>query len=49
MPHPRRIAHYENDEGVRLLAELRRLRQGISATALLRQLTREEATRRKLL
>ncbi len=43
--YERRVAHYENDEGVRLLEELSRLRGGLSTTALLRQLTREEARR----
>jgi hypothetical protein len=42
--YDRRIAHYENAEGSRLLEELAR-RRGIGVTALLRQLTREEARR----
>jgi hypothetical protein len=46
--YDRRVAHYENERGLALLAELQRLRGGVSVTALLRQLTREEAARQKL-
>lgn len=43
--YDKRVAHYENEEGVGLLTELARLRGGVSVTALLRMLTREEAKR----
>jgi hypothetical protein len=40
----RRVTHYENDEGLELLKALAR-RRGVTATALLRLLIREEAAR----
>lgn len=40
-----RVSHYENEEGMALLEELSRRRGGLSLTALIRQLTREEAAR----
>ena len=43
--YDRRVAHYENEEGLSLLSELARHRGGVSVTALLRMLTREEAKR----
>lgn len=44
LEYAKRVTHYENDEGLSLLQQLARKR-GISATALLRALTREEAQR----
>jgi hypothetical protein len=41
--------HYENDEGMALLAELAARREGVSLTELLRLLTREEAGRTGLM
>jgi hypothetical protein len=41
---PRRIVVYENDEGVELMESLAK-RRGLSSTALLRALVREEAKR----
>jgi hypothetical protein len=45
LAYPERISHYEDAEGVKLLQELARRRGGVSLTALLRMLTREEAHR----
>lgn len=42
---PFRVSHYETEEGLGLLEQLARRRGGVSLTALLRQLTREEARR----
>jgi uncharacterized protein (DUF433 family) len=42
--YPRRLPLYDTEEGVALLQELAR-RRGVSATALVRQLVREEAAR----
>lgn len=43
--YPERISHYEDAAGKTLLEELARRRGGLSLTAMLRQLTREEARR----
>jgi DNA-binding HxlR family transcriptional regulator len=45
MGYDKRVAHYEDEEGLGILAELARARGGMSTTALLRQLTREEHER----
>jgi hypothetical protein len=42
--YPRRVSHYETDEGLELLKKLAKKR-GVTATALLRILIREEAAR----
>lgn len=47
--YPVRISHYEDEAGLALLEELARRRGGVSLTALLRMLTREEARRIGLL
>lgn len=47
-PYEKRVSHYDNEYGKDLLDKLAAQRGGLSATALLRVLTREEAARKGL-